>query len=372
MRKCFCFVLLLSCAALSAGAAEAFLKDSQVWGEREDGLETHHVYGLAVSNAGTVLAFSEGRIKKGDADPHHIVLRRSKDNGATWLPTQFVVRAKTESFANPVPLVDPKTGTIFLFYALNHHNQSTQLFRMASRDDGATWSDPVDCTAAFEDDAAKRKFHLPGPGHGIALKSGRLALQVWHRHGINKSFTTPIGERQYAVSVLYSDDGGATWKNGAYTGTQWMMNESRIAELSDGRIYLNARMAQDKNKDRAVAYSSDGGQTWVEEGIVKDPRPFFPTDAGMICATSGELAGALLFSRPDDLNARKNMSVCVSKDGGKTWPLNKVIFAGNAFYSDMVELKDGTFGVLYGGKGTDKWMPMGVYFARFNAAFLKE
>jgi sialidase-1 len=261
-----------------------------------------------------------------------------------------------------------------LFYAQNLENQHTQLLVSSSSDDGVNWSQPRDLTKLFDGDPAQREFHLPGPGHGIQLKDGRLVVPVWHRHAINKKFTTPIEQRQYAVSALYSDDGGKTWQNGDYTDPAMAMNESRIAELPDGRLMVNARMAQDKVKTRALAFSSDGGKSWSAPAPARSIREFSAVDAGLIrCAhPQSPLKDALLFCRPDNLKSRRNMTVSASFDGGATWPRERVINAGPSFYSDIAELNDGSIGVLYGTGGADKWMPEKVMFFRFDPKWLDE
>ena len=72
----------------------------------------------------------------------------------------------------------------------------------------------------------------------------------------------PDEEHQYFGShVIYSDDGGATWRVG---GTiQGQVNECAAVQFSDGAVYLNMRSYHGQNR-RAVAWSQDEGESWSE------------------------------------------------------------------------------------------------------------
>jgi hypothetical protein len=145
----------------------------------EAGLKAHHIFALCRSEKGTVLAFCEGRIEPDDLDPHHVLLKRSTDRGATWGKDIFVERSDgRESFANPTPVVDRRTGRIFLFYALNIDNQRSQVFYRTSDDDGVTWSDRTDVTRLFDGDPLERPFHLPGPGPATSPRPNITAMSL--------------------------------------------------------------------------------------------------------------------------------------------------------------------------------------------------
>ena len=71
-------------------------------------------------------------------------------------------------------------------------------------------------------------------------------------------------------------------------------------------------------------------------------------------------AGMLLFSNPHRLSLdkagnevpagrgkRENLSIKLSRDDGKTWPVNKTLDPGASAYSDLAVLPDGTVLCLY-------------------------
>ena len=55
----------------------------------------------------------------------------------------------------------------------------------------------------------------------------------------------------------------------------------------------------------------------------------------------------LLFSNPADESSRKNMTLRVSMDGGKTWTKSKILNNGPSAYSDLTRLKSGDIGCFY-------------------------
>ena len=82
--------------------------------------------------------------------------------------------------------------------------------------------------------------------------------------------------------------------------------------------------------------------------------------------------GTLIFSNPHSLSRdktghelqagrgrRQNLSIKVSFDDGKTWPVNKTLEPGPSAYSDLAVLTDGTVLCLY--EGDQK-----IVCARFN------
>jgi len=340
------FVVLLLCLQLPA-FAQTF-EQSVLWPKGIDSAEQvkeHFVYGLTQAGNGDILAFSEGRIQLGDDRPHHIVLKRSKDNGKSWMPSQIIVRSSNnESFANPTPVIDQKTGTIFLFYAQNMSNDSSRVYYLTSNNNGVRWSTPVEVTNLFNNDPFKRHFHLPGPGHGITLANGRMLIQCWHR--LSLKYTTD--DRKYGVSVIYSDDHGKTWKSGGYIPgiDAFSANESRLVTLDNLKILIDARLADTAALvHRAQSLSTDGGITWSWP-VYSSMDKFPAVDAGV---TSLQRKGQLYLIYTHPLGpGRNNIAVSYSADLAKSWSSPQLLFKGPANYSDIIVLKDQSFLVLYG------------------------
>jgi sialidase-1 len=320
--------------------------ESVVWPQAAPGdeIKEHFVYGLVVAANGDVLAFSEGRLQPGDASPHHIVLKRSRDSGKSWEPSQVVVRSSNGNcYANPTPVAGQE-GTIHLFYAENFNNDSSVLYHITSRDNGNSWSAPSPLTHLFAGDPYKRAFHLPGPGHGILLKNGRLLIQVWHRRSIGYA---PL-QRKYGVSTLYSDDKGKTWQGGGYVPMSDSLqgNESRLAELSNGIILMDARPGGvAKLQKRLISFSRDGGKNWspFEESF---KAAITTVDAGL--NTVKYATGNYLLSSYPSGPGRQNLVIQVSGNNGSHWYPPLLVAEGKVNYSDIAVLKDGSVLILYG------------------------
>lgn len=384
------------------GRPNPLFREQTVWNHNDDNL-TYHVHGLALTKKGTLLAFSEGRIEPGDHTPHHLLLKRSVDQGATWSDNIFVERSdgsawgaqgqpeRLECWANPTPVVDRTSGRIFIFYALNDGTKDqshSRVFYKYSDDDGLTWRpeagtrNRIEVTHLFKNNSYGWTFHLPGPGHGIQLSkqggvrgknNGRLLVPVWHRKAVS---VTPRG---YGVSVIYSDDGGRSWKGGGDAGVGHGANESRLVELSGGRILLNSRGSDpahttgnlDTRLARIFSYSNDAGSSFSVPAV-RGELNYTAVDSGLIRHQPSPGRDYLILSHPDSTSSRIRMTVSASADEGKSWAFHKLIFEGGGNYSDLVELPDGSIGLLYG-KGRprdDGKMNWDVSFVRFNFSWM--
>ena len=403
---------LLSC---SSSQPPEFSK-TVVWESGEGNVEGYRIPGIVVTGKGTVLAFAEARVDYRDETPNHLVLKRSEDGGKTWSNTIYIEKSdgsywaehkdeiasvdnvlKKEVWTNVAPIVDKVTNRIFFFYALNEGSingknlqRYTKVFYKYSDDDGCTWSvrkeitdllnvnelgksnldengNPVLDMNGFPCDYRGRAFHMPGPGHGIQLSSGRLLLQVWSRTALGKVDeagvfqSIPIEERRYGMSTLYSDDHGETWQYGSSFGENVRMGEARMVELDNGDVYMNSRYtSEEKNNYRATAISHDGGKKWTDISIDKNFPLSNQCDAGLIELKIKETS-YLLYCKNESTEGRKNLVLKYSSDNGKSWSTGKSIDQGSVSYSDLAVLPDNTILILY---ETGKQKPM--YCARVN------
>ncbi|MEV6968046.1 sialidase family protein [Hamadaea sp. NPDC051192] len=356
----------------SPSARDGFFAESTVWASGEDGVVTHFVYGLAVTPGDTVLAFSEARLTRADDGAHHVVCRRSIDGGVTWGDTIAIETSEGEaSWVNPTPLVDRRTGRVFVFYALNVDNAASRVFFRASDDDGLSWSDRSEVSGLFEGDDQNRTFHLPGPGHGIQLADGRLVQQVWHR----RSVEFPADQRRYGVGVIVSDDHGATWRAGGVVPVSptYPVNESRLVQRPDGSIVLNGRYSSAGVHPRITAVSIDRGESWSPLVFDSSIAHFTAVDASLTHYTGspdGNAVSRTLFSRPDSTTQRENLTVSISYDEGCSYPYSRTVYTGRSSYSDIARLSDGTILVLYGKDIAENNVVDHVALARFDLTWL--
>jgi sialidase-1 len=366
------------------------------------GYELYRIPGLVVTPKGTVLAYAEGRkTGRGDWGAIDIMLRRSEDAGKTWNDQQVVARVSgplsknpvalaqnlgTEgaiTYNNPVAIVDRRKGAVHFLFCIEY----MRAFYMRSDDDGKTFSEPVEITATFDEFRPEYDWKVlaTGPGHGIQLKNGRLIVPVWLSTG-----TGGHAHRPSVVSTIYSDDAGATWKRGdiVVQHSEEFVNPSEtVAEqLADGRVMLNVR-TESKRHRRVIATSPDGATGWSEPRYQEELVE--PICFGSLVRLSGAGDGRpnrLLFVNPDNLRKgssdgepgknrdRKNLTVQLSEDDGKTWKVKKVLEPGWSGYADINVGPDGRIYCLYerGGIGDDHFRSAYLTLATFNLAWLSD
>lgn len=311
----------------------------------------YRIPALTTSTKGTLLAAYDSRPTLGDLPGNlGIVLRRSTDGGATW-KTQQVVRkeAAPKGFGDPSLLTDRVTGRIFVFYAgsvnqgffgsATGNDESDPDVLQAdysySDDDGVTWTHRR-ITKQIKNPAWGGMF--AASGEGIQLRNGP------HKGRLIQQYAIRDNGANYAVSA-YSDDHGATWKMGNPVGPGG--DENKTVELSDGRIMLNNR----SKPYRTIAYSTDGGVNYTP--FTQDTNLTDPANNASVIRYAPDAPASdpkskwLLFSNTEDSASRRNLTVKMSCDNGKTWPIKKVVDPGSAAYSTLTRLPDGRLGLLY-------------------------
>lgn len=332
-------------------------------------------------------------------------LRRSEDGGQTWsdiieVPFGF----KDSNF-----IVDENTGDIIVVRLWDGNDR---IWR--STDQGKTWKEeaiklkPNEVMKWLEQSGLKQRSSSEGHNtdienyfmHNNASESG-----ITLRHGKNKgrlivtaTFRPHAKEHpsdreplDYIYScAIYSDDGGATWQvSGLFP--EGVTEEAALVELHDGRIYYNSRsctgfydsslvreLRPDENL-RREAWSYDGGQTW--EGL--KVNTILP-DGGGYNRGYGLKAGLvrlpvrdhdiLIYSNTDTGGgAREKMTVWASFDGGKTWPVKRLVNTGPSAYSSLGAGRPGTPGegiifLLFEGGPDNTYTAM--QFVRFNLSWI--
>lgn len=306
-----------------------------------------------VNSRGVLVAFAEGRRNSSsDSGDIEIVSRRSTDGGCTWSPLKRIADNGNDSVGNPAPVADPATGRIVLLTTRQSGKVSQadiqagtvsaangrRVYAQTSSDNGVTWTTPREITSTTK--RTSWRWYATGPGHGIALTSGRLVVLANH---------TGAGMLR-GSHLLLSDDHGQTWRIGAVDDhTDGVINpdETTAAQLPDGRLYLNARDEGGTDPTtRAFTYSLTNGSTF-SAAFRPMPALIAPVVKGTLLQDTGTSCKPLLFSAPQDPARRQNLTVRRSADGGRTWRTQVIIAPGPAAYSDLAKLDRTTAGVLY-------------------------
>jgi sialidase-1 len=314
---------------------------------------TYRIPTLAVTKQGTLLAFAELRKNSsGDSGDIDTVVKRSTDGGKTWSGEKVMLDLDEHTIGNACPIVDPETGRISVLAVWNRvhesktapgfGDESRRVYLTRSDDDGLTWSPPADISRSVKQ--ATWSWVATGPGAGIALTRGkhpgRFVLGINHRE------TAGEAPGYYAL-VIYSDDRGATWKS-SKTYAARHTNECEVVELTNGDLMLNMRNHGSPKRERAIAISKDGGETWGETTWDPSlPEPQCMASFARHTWPQDDKPGLLLFSNPASQKARENLTLRGSTDDGKTWPHAKLILPGDAAYSHLTILPDGSIALAY-------------------------
>ncbi len=318
------------------------------------------------------------QVHKGDRFPNALVavdgavlalwggvkVRRSEDGGRTWGPEIMVGKG----FMSGGTIVNETNGEILAFVEKNHPPAPLTVY--CSKDHGKTWS-PMEFVIKPDTNGNVPSMHMNESGitlrHGRHV--GRIIRAARHYAGRNDRSKWP----QHYTTAIYSDDGGKTW-NTSKPFAEMGTGEAAITELSDGRLYYNSRSHWNKTrppKRRRCAWSNDGGETWRDWQIV-EILPDGPQDTTYGCM--GGLVrlpiqgkDILIFSNCDSPSGRRLGTVWASFDGGKTWPLKRLVHEGSFAYSSLTAGRPGT--------KSEGWIYLhfessGSKVARFNLSWL--
>ncbi len=384
--------LVILLLASGIAAASPFLEKSVLFEEGKDGFASYRIPGIIVTAKGTALAYCEARKYSGeDWGEIEIHLRRSTDGGRTWSPAKQVAHLGPRTVShnpsgrrpkrpegepdeqtvnNPVAIAG-RDGTVHFLYCIEYQ----RAFYMRSVDDGITWSKAVEITSAFDHYRSELDWQIiaTGPGHAIQLRTGRLVAPFWMKT------TNQQAQFKGGIGVIYSDEDGKIWRRGGIALRD--ATEPNIAELADGRVLVTVRNSDPRHR-RTVAYSRDGATGWSPPEFV-DELLEPGCMAGMVSHPGiGEAKKPLLlFSNPHttkpDHKDRVNVSIHASEDGGRTWPVSKLLQPGPSAYSDLAVLPDGMILCFYE-SGTPEaalkhkrpWAYSDITLARFNLEWL--
>lgn len=370
-------ILLLLIFFLFVNKIQAQQQEAPVFISGTEGHKTYRIPAIIQLPDGDLLAFAEGRVNGvRDFGDINIVMKRSTNMGKTWSNLSTIVDYDILQAGNPAPVFDnsdpafPK-GRIFLFYNTgNNHegeirkgNGLREVWYKTSTDGGKTWSDGTNITTQvhkpnqpksnpaynFKEDW---RHYANTPGHATQIQNGKYKGRLYI--AANRSEGEPNKQAEdYFAHGFYSDDHGKTFKLSQTVAIPGS-NEATATEISGNGLLLNARNQKGDKKARIVAISKDGGETW--DNTYFDEHLPDPVCEGSILSIGTKKGKHILaFCNNDSRTKRDNLTLRISFDEGKTWPISQVIDKSPnedqskdyTAYSDIVKLGKKSMGVLY-------------------------
>lgn len=294
-------------------------------------------------------------------------VRRSEDGGETWGEE---ITVANPGFQGGGTTVNENNGEIFVFVEDHHPVAPLQVYK--SKDHGKTWNEEK---VIIKPNSLGHTPSMHMNEHGITLKNpkypGRLIRPSRYYGGGNDR---SLWDEHY-TNAIYSDDGGKTWQTSEPFPAKGT-GEAAIAELSNGTIYYNSRRHKSTDglnpRMRYIAWSNDGGETWKNMSVSEElPDGDRDRDYGLMGGlTRLPVDGydILLFSNINSPEGRHHGTVWASFDGGKSWPVKKLVDEGSFAYSSMTAGREGTpsegfIYLLYESDG-------GAKIARFNLPWI--
>lgn len=262
-----------------------------------------------------------GHFEKGAAD---IVTFRSTDKGDTWGPVTYVYETDGVDGDSGYSSVFVKDGGKLLsVYAVGPQNWDSSdlvVHQKESLDGGATWSAASTPTIVNDHPNAKPT----NGGKGYQHTNGRLIIPARR-------------------SLLYSDNGGATW-----TATAQFTShvETKVQPHYDNGMMSDTALVpwrtQSQNGGRIERVSI--ASTYAHSGTTMNT---FGAHNNLGFVRYDEQT--LLMSVTRDSDASSPLYIRVSADEGATWTNEKVITASarSARYSDIAVMPDGTIVVVF-------------------------
>jgi len=335
---------------------------------------------IIATKRGTVLAFCNDR--KGTLDDHAEVASLClvrKEAGKEWEELREICTLDGYHFLIGCAVYDENTDTAMIFAeilgaSVNEFGKYTEeqleeirrkerekasaagielgTILLKSTDDGVTWTEHhVEFKKAeythFDGRVLAAQGRTHGGSHGITLRHGEYAGRLLcpsRIMDIDRYTNMEELSRSVYNNAVYSDDHGITWHT--TTPVQLGTGEGTLIEQADGTILYNSRAYFDDEK-RYMATSTNGGKSYGDfraDEFLREPK--FGCNASFLRIELDELSKEereLLPTAAEDVtvfvnprsDTRKDMSACVSFDGGKTYSIVKRFTDQPCAYSSL-------------------------------------
>jgi predicted neuraminidase len=264
---------------------------------------------------------------------NHVRISRSSDRGETWSEPEVVIQFDDRAVL--LSEVYVRDGKITVM--IHTHNGSFGEWRnwtIISKDDGFTWSEPVEFY--FPRRTFFRTLYVKSDGQWLLPFQSYDTVDDWKvAPHIDGSVKNPF------CGVLISDDKGKNWRCSGKVEPVFYWAENNIVELSDGVIAMLVRA--DGTGFLWRSDSRDGGKTWGECVPTDIPNP--GTKMRLFKLSDGRI---VLIHNPNSQTSHPNnkyrncachrnpLAIWISDDDMNTWGYKRILtdFPGMLAYPD--------------------------------------
>lgn len=322
-------ILMMQCNSKPETVAEsqphdsvAVIAEDFIFGDDRPFPQCHASTVLPVAGGSFLVAWFGGTHEKHD----DVGIWLSKGTPGKWSAPREVAKLREDPHWNPV-LFRKDSNEVILYFKVGKTIDEWETWYMTSRDDGETWSEAKELVAG---DKGGRG---PVRNKPLLLSNGALLAPASNeKKGVWNAF------------VDRSEDGGTTWTASAFVplNRDSFPGEGVIQpalwESQPGHVHMLLRSSAGVI---CRSDSEDYGKTWSLVYKTSLPNPNSGIDLTKLA--NGTLV--LIFNRDSsNWGARHPISLAVSKDNGKTWPVITDLEKGSGddefSYPSVVSLGD--------------------------------
>jgi len=260
---------------------------------------------------------------------------RLKRGTTTWTKPVAIADTPFHSDGNPVIWQAPD-GVVWLFWVVRYGDtwSDSRIHTKISRDGAETWSDSF----VLGEERGMMVRSQP-----LVLFSGEYLLPIYHETGNDREV---VGSDTTSLCLL-CDPKTMKWTESSRITSRLGCLQPSVVELSKDHLiaYMRRGGGYDPRTDGYIVRSEshDGGKTWSPGVDSQFPNPNAAID--FIRLRNGHL----LMVYNDSMNERTPLTVSISTDNDKTWPIKRNIAEGpyDYAYPYAIQTHDGKIHIVY-------------------------
>lgn len=316
----FSFLIILN---FSCGGGKSEVVAEKADSNQEVKLTTvdyEHIFGedrpFAQCHASTITGLGDGTYLSawfaGSYEKHNDVgIWISKGKPGNWSEPELLVKVRNEPHWNPV-LFNAPDGKVYLYFKVGKEIDFWETWVQYTEDGGETWSEAKELVPGDKGGRGPVRNHM------LVLSDG-----TWLAPASDEK------NKVWTVFVDRSEDGGKTWNATEKLAmdrtviTEEGVIQPAMWESKPGHVHMLMRSS---SGNICRSDSEDYGKTWSEVKEIELPNNNSGIDVAHI---EGEKIALIYNPVAENWGDRFPISIAVSEDNGKTWPLKFEIEKGS-------------------------------------------